>query len=109
MTNQNNNAPVASKNRPFSQDYYSVSDFFTPQTDASPNSSYDNAYALVTQAHATVVALTSDGSDLKDGFSLSQEIICNLLWSIQTQLEMAQAALQHMAKADTASQTGGVQ
>lgn len=108
MTNQNNNAPVASENSPFSQDYYSVSDFFTPQTDATANSSYDNAYALVTQAHATVVALTSDGADLKDGFSLSQEIICNLLWSIQTQLEMAKSALQHMAKADASAKHGGV-
>lgn len=82
------------------KDYYSVNGFFVPKSDANSNSGYNNAYALLTQAHATVVALARDGEDMKEGFSFSQEIICNLLWSIQTQLEMAKAALDHMVKAE---------
>ena len=109
MTNQNNNAPVASKNRPFTRDYYSPSDFFAPQGNATAHSAYNNADALLTQARATVVALARDGEDLKEGFSFSQTIICDLLWSIQTQIEMAQAALQHMVKADASVKHGGVQ
>jgi|GEM_PF-6517131 len=82
------------------KDYYSVSDFFAPQNDATSHSAYNNADALLTQARATVIALARDGEDLKEGFSFSQKIICDLLWSIQTQIEMAQTALQHMVKAE---------
>lgn len=73
---------------------------------------HDTVSMLLMQAHASVVALSADGQDLKEGFSLSQPVICNLLWSIQTQLEMAQAALNHMSevvRAQSSITLGGVQ
>ncbi|MBH1971778.1 MAG: hypothetical protein I8H92_11295 [Moraxellaceae bacterium] len=53
------------------------------------------------------MSLSSDGSDLKEGFTMSHPIIVNLLWSIQTQVTMAQAALQHMSQADQAAKKNG--
>jgi hypothetical protein len=100
MNNHQTHALVASVNRPFSQYYVSPDTFFTPKADACACSAHDVIDALLSQAHATVVALSADGQDLQEGFSLSQKIICNLLWSVQTQIEMAQVALQHMSEAD---------
>lgn len=113
--NTQTNAVNPSAIRPFSKDYYSPDTFFTPKADASGSSAFDAAHSLLEQAHSTVIALARDGQDLKEGFSLSQEIICHLLWAIDTQLGMAKAALIHMSEADKAEQQatpkfcGGVQ
>ncbi len=104
MTNQTN-----AVNPSFSQDYSSVDKFFIPHPKADGIDAHDTVNTLLSQAHATVVALSRDGQNLKEGFSFSQEIICNLLWAIQTQLEMAQAAMTHLAKADAIKSNGGVQ
>lgn len=86
---------------PFTQepkkDYHSPDTFFAPNADANSDSAYNTVDALLEQAHATVLALARDGQDLKEGFSFSQEVICNLLWAIDTQLGMAKAALRHMS------------
>jgi|GEM_PF-5149439 len=103
MNNQNNHAPNPSIDTrvPF---------VVNPHLDDIDT--HDTVSMLLMQAHASVVALSADGQDLKEGFSLSQPVICNLLWSIQTQLEMAQAALNHMSeivRAQSSITLGGVQ
>lgn len=91
----------------FSQDFSSVDKFFIPHPQADGIDAHDTVNTLLSQAHATVVALSRDGQNLKEGFSFSQEIICNLLWAIQTQLEMAQAAMTHMSEAYQAAKKNG--
>ena len=103
MHTQNPNAVNPSFNQAFS----SPDTFFIPHPHADGGSAYDAVTALLSQAHASVVALSADGEDLKHGFTMSQAIICNLLWSIQTQIAMAQAALQHMNTADCAAKING--
>jgi hypothetical protein len=102
-TSQNDNTA----NPSYSQDFSSVDKFFIPHPQADGIDAHDAVNTLLSQAHATVVALSRDGQNLKEGFSFSQEIICNLLWAIQTQLEMAQAAMTHMSEADHASKKDG--
>ena len=103
MNTQNPNAV----NPSFNQTFVSPDTLFIPHPQADGSSAFDAVTSLLSQAQASVIALSADGQDLKQGFSLSQEIICNLLWSIQTQIGMAQAALQHMNEADHAAKKNG--
>jgi len=103
MTTQNLNAV----NPSFNQTFVSPDTFFIPHPNANGDSAYDAVTSLLSMAEATLVSLSSDGSDLKEGFTMSHPIIVNLLWSIQTQVTMAQAALQHMSQADQAAKKNG--
>ena len=80
------------------KDYLSPDAFFAPKSDASGDSAYEMVSAFLTQARASVVALSANGEDLNRGFTLSQDIILSLLWATQTQIELAQNALTLLAK-----------
>jgi len=103
MNTQNLNAV----NPSFNQTFVSPDTFFIPHPQADADSAYDAVTSLLSMAEATLVSLASDGDDLKHGFTMSHPIIVNLLWSIQTQVAMAQAALQHMSEADRATKNNG--
>lgn len=102
MDNQNHSLKLS-----FNQTFVSPDTFFIPHPHADGDSAYDAVTSLLSMAEATLVSLASDGNDLKTGFTMSHPIIVNLLWSIQTQVSMAQAALQHMNEADRAAKKNG--
>jgi steroid 5-alpha reductase family enzyme len=63
----------------------------------SQSEAIDTLYMLLAQADASVTCLLGATDDGKE-FNLSYTTILNVLWAVQTQIETAQATLNHMVK-----------
>lgn len=80
-----------------SQDLYQINGFFQKQlTNVEDKHRLHVANELIEQAHAIVTAIIFNGmdSDVNDSFTLSKNHMMTLLTTVQTQLEMAQEAIQ---------------